>query len=324
MEQNCAKNVCTLDGASYEAKTREQRTLDELNVIDNFLFQEMMAQDEDGERFARILLKTILNKPIRNVKIIPQKVIPGIDVDKHGIRLDAYIEEVMDDQNGEMADAEICPNIYDIEPNNTYERKTLPRRTRYYHGLIDTKLFSAGIGYEKLPNVFIIFILPYDPFDKNRMVYTVQNSCVEDDSIPYDDGARKIFLYTKGTEGNPRQELKDMLKYIEKSTVENIKNQDIESVSELVNKVKKRKEVGINYMKSWEMEQMARDRGYREGHEEGLRAGHAQGHAQGLEEMQEKINRLNVLLAKEERMDDIVKAAEDKNYQSVLLKEFDL
>ena len=107
MEQNCAKNVYTLDGASYEAKTREQRTLDELNVIDNFLFQEMMAQDEDGERFARILLKTILNKPIRNVKIIPQKVIPGIDVDKHGIRLDAYIEEVMDDQNGEMADAEI-------------------------------------------------------------------------------------------------------------------------------------------------------------------------------------------------------------------------
>ena len=65
-----------------------------------------------------------------------------------------------------------------------------------------------------------------------------------------EDGARKIFLYTKGTEGNPSQALKDMLKYIEKSTAENITNQDIACVSELVNKVKKHKEVGINYMKS--------------------------------------------------------------------------
>ncbi len=312
MEQNnkSCGNTCTLDSAA--TKTPTFRKLEDLNLIDNFLFQEMLTQKEDGEKFARILLKTILGKPIRNVKIVPQKNIPGIDVDKHGIRLDAYIEEVVDDLNGEMADAEIIPSIYDIEPNNTYERKTLPKRMRYYHGLIDTKLLSAGAGYDKLPNVFIIFILPYDPFGKNRMVYTVQNRCVEDSSIPYDDGARKIFLYTKGCEGNPRQELKDMLKYIEKSTAENITNQDIESVSELVNKVKKRKEVGINYMKSWEMEQMARDEGRKEGRKE------------GRDEMQEKMTQLTLRLSEAGRLEEMINAAKDKECLHRLFKEFNL
>ncbi|MBQ9927369.1 MAG: hypothetical protein IJO65_05285 [Lachnospiraceae bacterium] len=54
-----------------------------------------------------------------------------------------------------------------------------------------------------------------------------------------------------------------MLKYIEKSTAENITNGDIASVSELVDKVKKRREVGINYMKSWEVEQIAREESIR-------------------------------------------------------------
>ena len=69
------------------------------------------------------------------------------------------------------------------------------------------------------------------------MVYTIQNHCTEDASIPYDDGAKKIFLYTRGTEGSPSQELKDMLKYIEKSTNDNVTNQDIASIQELVTKV---------------------------------------------------------------------------------------
>lgn len=52
---------------------RQFRKLEELNLIDNFLFQEMLAQKEEGEEFARILLSTILDKNIRKVRIIPQK-----------------------------------------------------------------------------------------------------------------------------------------------------------------------------------------------------------------------------------------------------------
>lgn len=203
------------------AGVRRFRKLEELNLIDNFLFQEMLSQKEEGEEFARILLSTILERNIRKVRIIPQKNILGTDTDQHGIRLDAYIEDVSDELDADAADAEVIPDIYDIEPNNTYEKESLPKRMRYYHGLIDTQFLSSGIAYGKLPNVAIIVILPYDPFGKNRMMYTIKNSCAEDLSVPYDDGARKIFFYTKGKEGKPSQKLSDMLKYIEKTTNNN-------------------------------------------------------------------------------------------------------
>ena len=137
-----------------------------------------------------------------------------------------------------------------------------------------------------MQNVIIIMILPYDPFGKNRMRYTIQNQCMEDSSVPYDDGAKKIFLYTKGTEGNPSQELQDMLKYIETTTEENVTNKDIEAIHQLVEKVKRRKEVGIRYMKSWELEQIyrseAKEEGLTEGRKEGLAEDLEQGREQGI------------------------------------------
>ena len=116
------------------------------------------------------------------------------------------------------------------------------------------------------------------------MRYTIQNQWMEDSSVPYSDGAKKIFLYTKGTEGNPSQELQDMLKYIETTTEENVTNKDIETIHQLVEKVKRRKEVGICYMKSWELEQIYRS----EAKEEGLTEGRKEGLAEGLEQGREE------------------------------------
>ena len=141
---------------------------------------------------------------------------------------------------------------------------------RYYHGLIDTQLLASGAHYDMLPSVVIIVILPYDPFGKNRMIYTIQNQCAEDSSLSYDDGAKKIFLYTKGTDGCTSQALRDMLKYLENTTTTNVTNQDISTIHQLVEKVKRRKEVSINYMKSWEIDEMNREEGRMEGREETL------------------------------------------------------
>jgi predicted transposase/invertase (TIGR01784 family) len=167
--------------------------------------------------------------------------------------------------------------------------------------MIDSKLLEKSMDYSKLRNVVIIVILPYDPFDRNRMVYTVKNHCVEDPSIPYEDGAKKIFLYTKGTEGNPSQELRDMLKYMEETTEENVTNQSLAAVHRLVKDVKSRKEVGINYMKSWELDEMHRQ----EGREEGM----------------ERLSRLINILIKQNRYDDLSRAANDRAYQEQLLDE---
>ncbi len=243
-----------------DTDVRRFRELKELDLLDDFLFQEMVSSRETGEEFCRILLRVILGK-IRKVKIIPQRAVQGHNTKKHGVRLDAYIEDVT--ENTQILDAKVVqqPDIYDIEPNKIKERERLARKVRYYHGLIDTKLLKTGTDYEKLPNVFIIMILPYDPFEKNRMVYTVKNQCVEDKTVYYEDGAAKIFLYTKGKEGNPSQNLIDMLKYIERSTAENIKNADIRRIDEMVRNVKESGEAGVAYMKSWEREEYIRQEG---------------------------------------------------------------
>ena len=70
-------------GTIYQERPRK---LEELNLIDNFLFQEMISRKDTGEEFAKLLLGTILNRSIRSVKIVPQKNILGTDTDRHGIR----------------------------------------------------------------------------------------------------------------------------------------------------------------------------------------------------------------------------------------------
>lgn len=253
-----------------------RRKLEELNLIDDFLFQELISHGAEGEEFCRIFLSIVLGRRIKKVRVLTQKVILGPDTDRHGVRLDAYIEDISgnDTNNCETsAKVDIQPDIYDIEPNKIFEKKSLPRRTRYYHGLIDSKLLEGGAGYEKLQNVVIIMILPYDPFGADRMVYTVKNQITEDPSIPYEDGMAKIYLYTKGCEGNPSQSLKEMLQYIESSRQENIKNADLGKIHHFVEKIKRDKEVGINYMKSWEWEELIK----KEAIAEGLAEGRAEG-----------------------------------------------
>ena len=151
-------------------------------------------------------------------------------------------------------------------------------------------------------------ILPYDPFGKKRMVYTVKNQCIEEPDIPYEDGIRKIYLYTKGVEGSPSQELQDMLRYIENSIEENVTNETIHLIHKGVQVIKQNKEVGVQYMKTWEREAMIREEGKAEGKEKGRTL----------------INELNRRLVEAGRLEDMVKAATDEAFQEQLLKEYGL
>ena len=88
------------------------------------------------------------------------------------------------------------------------------------------------------------------------MVYTIRNMCEEIPSLKYDDGARTIFLYTKGTEGNPPKEISQLLHYMEHTTTENAVNDSLKSIDQMVNALKHDKEVSLSYMKMIEWEKM--------------------------------------------------------------------
>ncbi len=230
-----------------------RRKLEELNVIDDFLFHEMVSREEEGKAFCKILLETILGQPFRTVKIHAQKKLQGKGTRAHGIIIDAYIEASNDTSGADFADVD----IFDIEPNK-YEEGSDPKRGRYYHALIDSKLLRSGVKYESMKNATIIMILPYDPFGKDHMVYTIANHCLEAPTVKYEDGLKTIYLYTKGKLGNASQKLRDMLRYIEESTSENAVNEELKNIHKWITEIKQDEEVGISYMKSWEMEEHIR------------------------------------------------------------------
>ena len=124
----------------------------------------------------------------------------------------------------------------------------------------------------------------YDPLGLDRMVYTVRKCCVEAPELSYDDGETTIYLYTKGTQGRPEEELKDLLRYMENSTEENARTDSLKELHRMVRAVKSDGEVGISYMKSVEIEEKIREEGRKEGRKEGQEEGRKEGQEEGRKE----------------------------------------
>ena len=97
-------------------ESKKKRLLEKLrnmNVIDNFLFQETMADEEKGKEACRLILKRILNREIGEIDFTPEKVVPGITEGNHGIRMDAFITEHIEKPDKNTGNI----RIFDIEPD---------------------------------------------------------------------------------------------------------------------------------------------------------------------------------------------------------------
>ena len=211
-----------------------KKKLARMNLLDDFLFGSVVAYPEIGEKFVKILLRTIFGREFKHLSVTAQKVFYGADTDLHGARLDVYIEPEKKDPAGKTT-------VYDMEmerKKKAVDVRALSRRVRFYHGKIVARGLNSGMDYNGLKNVIVLMILSFDPFGRNRMVYTVKNRCMEEPDMEYEDGASTLFLYTKGTKGVPGDALKQLLRYMEKSTEENAVNDDLKEVHRMVEIVK--------------------------------------------------------------------------------------
>ena len=149
-----------------ESKRPIRRPLSELNVIDDFLFTEMMNNPEHNIEFSELLLSTLLGRKVLVREVHSQKVMGGPDTDRHGIRMDAFIEP---QPNGEERAV-----IYDLEmETREVDKKSLPGRSRYYSAMLDSHILESGKDYDTIPKLMTIFVLSYDPFDMGCMIYEV-------------------------------------------------------------------------------------------------------------------------------------------------------
>lgn len=233
-----------------------------------------MTNPEVNEAFARKIVKVILGKQIERIRVVPQKIFYGTDTAYHGTRLDVYIEEE-NNKRGDGSDI-VEESIFVIEPEKKNDKvivEALPKRVLFYRAKIDVETLKTGEDYGMLKKVYVIFIMPFDPFGLNRMIYTIKNSCIEEPEMPYDDGATTIFLYTKGKVGVPSGELEAFLRFFEKTKEENVVNEDLQEIENMVNRVKKDRKAGIDYMKYYEEQAMTRRMGISRGLEIGRKEG---------------------------------------------------
>lgn len=175
---------------------KQQKTLEQLQLKDDFMFGAVMRDPKK----CKPLLEQILGVKIREIRYPEVQKIIDNTMDAKSVRLDVYVE---DDRN----------TVYNIEMQTT-DKKNLPKRMRYYQGMIDMNILNKGVDYYELKKSYIIFICDYDAYGKGRHIYTFENVCMEEPQMHFGDEAIKLVLNTKGTADDVSEELRDVLHYI--------------------------------------------------------------------------------------------------------------
>lgn len=227
-----------------------------INLSDFALFMSVMKNPKAYQN----TLSIILDEPDIQLKEVKVEQVILNKTGKRAIRLDAWA--VSEDERQ-----------FNIEMENHSERDSVPKRARFYQGLIDTPILKSGrkTQYRQLPSTVIIFITQEDIFKKDRAMYTFVEKCKEIDDLELDDGTTKIFLNMSSKNGS--QVLVSLLQYMKNTNIENpeilVKDKRILEIDEIVTEVKESEEwegIEMNIL------EIGIQEGERRGREQGIQA----------------------------------------------------
>ena len=208
----------------------EYKSFKDLTYADDFLFAKVMR----NKKICKGVLEVLLDFKIRDIKYPEEQKAIKITRNSKGVRLDVYVE---DDKH----------TVYNIEMQTTAS-SNLPKRSRYYQGMIELNHIEKGEDYRKLNNSFVIFICLEDPFKKGLPRYTFKEQCLEEGGIEFEDGTTKVFLNASAAlkAGNAKPTaLIQFLKYVASGKAESELCQEI---AEEVEKAKTNQGWEVEYM----------------------------------------------------------------------------
>ena len=213
--------------------------LKELNLTDRFLFDEVMEDPQIHQEVLSLILG-------REISLLQES-----KTEKEG-RISPLIRSIRMDLFA--IDSE--EQVYNTEMQKK-RKDDLPKRSRYYQGMMDTGLLEPGIpSYNLLNDSYLIMIMPFDLFGYEKYQYTFVPQCQEVPQCKLQDGTVRIFLNTKGkNDDEVPKELIEFLHYIENTTDEvaqQSKSKKIRHIHERVCEVKRSEEIGVKYMQAWE------------------------------------------------------------------------
>ena len=234
------------------------KTLKDLTLLDKFLFDETMEDAETFEAFLRILLGD------EEIKLLSQaesekefRTAPWLK----SIRVDVYS---MDEDT-----------VYNAEMQKE-RRDDLIKRMRYYQALIDSSLLAPGeVNYNSMKNTTIIMIMPFDLFGYGKYIYTFEGTCKEVPELKLNDGAKRIYINTRGKNvEDVTPQFVALMNFIEYNKVkEELADSNLSKVTDRVASIKANEEVGVKFMQRWEEEIILKQTAKEEGREEGRAEG---------------------------------------------------
>ncbi len=239
-----------------EKSRKNAPSLQELNLVDRFLFDEVMEDSGTHQDILSIIFGrdiSLLDEPETEKEI-------RISSLARSIRLDVFaIDENQD--------------VYDTEMQKV-RKPDLAKRSRYYQGIIDTGLLRPGVlDYNLLNNTYIILIMTFDLFGYGKYCYTFKPVCQEVPECVLKDGATRIFLNTRGkNEDEVSAELVEFLHYVENTTDQTAQRSSSERIHRIhkrVKEVRQNEKAGVKYMLAWEEKYYDREEAREEGREEG-------------------------------------------------------
>lgn len=252
INKNAVKDKCSLSDVRGMA----------VNLSDFALFLTVMQNKEAYRNTLSIILD---ESDIQLSEVKVEQVVLNKS-GKRAIRLDAWA--VSDDDRQ-----------FDMEMQNEADQDSLPKRSRFYQGLMDTPILKSGkkTKYRNLPSTTIIFITQDDIFKRDLAKYTFTEKCEEVEDLKLDDGTTKIFLNM--TSRNGSDELISLLQYMKNTDMDNpdiiVKDKRLMELDAIVTEVKKTEE--------WEDVKMDLvDIGFSRGMEQGMSQGISQGELKNL------------------------------------------
>ena len=223
------------------------KAFEKLQIKDDFMFSVIMR----NPRFCKPFLERILNIKISSIEYPKSQETIDISADAKSVRLDIYVEDGKE-------------TVYNIEMQTT-ENRNLPKRTRYYQGMIDLNILEKGENYRDLKRSFVIFVCTFDLFGEGRHIYTFENRCIQNPELSLLDGTTKIILNTKGIMDDVTPEMKRLLDFIDGKEPEDDFTRELDEAVQSVRKNEK-----------WRLDYMTLQMNYQEKYEQGIEQGNKQ------------------------------------------------
>jgi len=251
------------------SELRKAKKYEDLRFQDDFMFGKVM-EDMD---LCREVLECLLQHPVSELKIVQTQREFCFTSDGKPIRLDVYNE----DSNNVIYDAEM-ENLN----HKSVESHELPKRSRFYQGMIDIDYIDKGDAYSLLPDSNILFICTFDPFGDNKGVYTFREKCEEKPELGLNDGTTKIFYNCTYQGEDLPEELEKLYKYIETGKSDSALTKRIDKA---VVKCRKNEIWRTQYMKELALMQEKRQEGIEIGEKRGLKKGIEKGVNDSIEKL---------------------------------------